>query len=73
MALAHNGNLTNAYALRREYELRGAIFHGTSDTEVIAYTITENRLITGSIETAVEKAMEKLQGAYCLLYTSRCV
>lgn len=70
MALAHNGNLTNAYALRREYELRGAIFHGTSDTEVIAYTITENRLITGSIETAVEKAMEKLQGAYSLVLMS---
>ena len=32
MALVHNGNVTNAYELRREFELKGAIFHGTSDT-----------------------------------------
>ena len=38
MALAHNGNLTNAAELREKLELSGAIFHTTSDTEVIAYT-----------------------------------
>ena len=32
MALAHNGNLSNAYQLRSELELQGAIFHTTSDT-----------------------------------------
>ena len=37
MALAHNGNLSNAYELRSELELGGAIFHTTSDTEIIAY------------------------------------
>lgn len=37
MALAHNGNLTNAAELREALELNGAIFHTTSDTEVIAY------------------------------------
>ena len=36
MSLAHNGNLTNAEQLRRRFELNGAIFHGTSDTEAIA-------------------------------------
>ena len=36
MALAHNGNLANAYSLRRELELKGSIFHTTSDTEIIA-------------------------------------
>lgn len=32
LALAHNGNLSNAYELRGELEMKGAIFHGTSDT-----------------------------------------
>ena len=62
MALAHNGNLTNALELRREFELEGAIFHGSSDTEVIAYAITKARLRTGSIEEAVEEAMNRIRG-----------
>ena len=70
MALAHNGNLTNAGELRREYELDGTIFYGTSDTEVIAHTITRQRLVSASIEEAVEKAMQKLKGAYSLVITS---
>ena len=52
MALCHNGNLTNAIELRRQLENEGAIFHGSSDTEVICYLITRNRLRMGSIETA---------------------
>ena len=36
MALAHNGNLSNALELRDKLELSGAIFHTTSDTETIA-------------------------------------
>ena len=43
MALAHNGNLTNDYELRRDLEEKGSIFHTTSDSEVIAYTITRHR------------------------------
>lgn len=70
MALAHNGNLTNAAELREEQELRGGIFHSTSDTEVIAYTITHERLTAPSIERAVEAAMYKLRGAYSLVLMS---
>ncbi len=70
MAIAHNGNLTNAAELREEFELKGAIFHTTNDTEVISYTITEQRLKTGSIEEAVEQAMYKIKGAYSLLIMS---
>ena len=44
LAIAHNGNLINALELRRQYELKGAIFHSTSDTEVISYAVTEARL-----------------------------
>jgi amidophosphoribosyltransferase len=57
MALAHNGNLSNAYKLRSELEMQGAIFHTTSDTETIAYYITRERIRSASIEEAVEKAM----------------
>ena len=49
MALAHNGNLSNAAQLRNELELSGAIFHTTSDTETIAYLITRERLRAGRI------------------------
>ena len=70
MAIAHNGNLTNAAELREEYELKGGIFHTTNDTEVISYAITEKRLETGSIEEAVEQAMYKVKGAYSLVVMS---
>ena len=70
MALAHNGNITNSGELRREFEMQGAIFHSTNDTEIIAYAITRARLETASIEQAVEKAMERLRGAYSLVIMS---
>lgn len=70
MALAHNGNLSNAADLRNELELSGAIFHTTSDTETIAYIITKERIKCGSIEDALTNAMEILQGAYSLCLMS---
>ncbi|MBQ2974969.1 MAG: amidophosphoribosyltransferase [Phascolarctobacterium sp.] len=70
MALAHNGNLTNAEELRSELELSGAIFHTTSDTETIAYIVTKERLRTGSMEKAVSAAMKVLEGAYSLVLMS---
>ncbi len=70
LAIAHNGNLTNAYELRREFELRGAIFHSTSDTEVISYAITQERLKANSIQEAVERTMDRIQGAYSLCIMS---
>lgn len=70
MALAHNGNLSNALELRDKLELSGAIFHTTSDTETIAYVVTRERLVTPSIEEAVSKAMDSLEGAYSLVLMS---
>ncbi|NLD33455.1 MAG: amidophosphoribosyltransferase [Clostridiales bacterium] len=70
MALCHNGNLTNAFPLREEFELGGAIFHTTTDSEVIAYLITRERLRAPSIEAAVLAAMERMEGAYSLVLTS---
>lgn len=70
LALAHNGNISNAYALRCELEGGGAIFHTTSDTEIIAYIVTQERMRTPSIEAAISAAMEKLDGAYSLVLMS---
>ena len=70
LAVAHNGNLSNALPLRQQLELSGAIFHSTSDTETIAYMITRERISAPSIEEAVSRAMEKLDGAYSLVLMS---
>lgn len=70
LALAHNGNLTNFGALREELELQGSIFHSTSDTEIIAYVITKQRLRHDSVEDAIDAAMNIIQGAYSLVILS---
>ena len=70
LALCHNGNLSNSIRLRRKLELRGCIFQTTSDTEVISYILTQKRLETPSIEEALEKTMDILEGAYSLVMTS---
>ncbi len=70
MALCHNGNLSNSYALRTRLEEQGAIFHTTTDSEVISYTIVQERLKTGSIEGAVSAAMDVIEGAYSLVISS---
>ena len=70
MALAHNGNLSNAAELRSALEMKGAIFHTSSDTETIAYIITQERLSAPSIEEALSRAMNRLEGAYSLVLMS---
>lgn len=70
MALAHNGNLINSYELRSEFEAKGSIFHTTSDTEVIAHTIIEERLKADTIEEAVCEAMNRIKGAYSMVIMS---
>ena len=70
LALAHNGNLSNALQLRQELELSGAIFHTTSDTETIAYVITRERITAPSIQAAVSRAVDRLEGAFSLVMMS---
>ena len=70
LAVAHNGNLSNALPLRQSLELSGAIFHSTSDTETIAYVITRERITAPTIQEAVSRAMSKLEGAYSLVMMS---
>jgi amidophosphoribosyltransferase len=70
LALAHNGNLVNTNSLRRQYELSGAIFQTTADTEIIAYSIARERLQCRSVEEAVVRAMRKLVGSFSLVVMS---
>lgn len=64
IALAHNGNLINAQALRREMEEQGMIFTTSIDSEIIASLIAKN--YTNSIEEAILKTMEQIKGSYAL-------
>ena len=67
MATVHNGNLVNASELRRMLEMGGSIFHTTSDTEIISYIITRERIKCDSTEQAVVRSMDILDGAYALV------
>ncbi|MHC5267979.1 amidophosphoribosyltransferase [Enterococcus sp. LJL98] len=55
VSLAHNGNLTNAKTLRRELEEAGAIFHSSSDTEILMHLIRKS-----TAETFLERLKESL-------------
>ncbi len=70
MALCHNGALTNAVDLREQMEAKGAIFHTTSDSEVIAQIIARERIMATSIEAAVRTSMSMIQGAYSMVIMS---
>jgi len=65
IAIAHNGNLTNADALRREMERDGAIFQSSSDTEVILHLLA--RAPAGPLEEQITHALAQVKGAYSLL------
>ncbi len=70
LAIAHNGNITNAVELRHELEYTGAIFQTTIDSEVIAYHIARERLNVKKVEDAVKRAMKKIKGGYALVIGS---
>ncbi|MFZ5975809.1 MAG: amidophosphoribosyltransferase [Bacillota bacterium] len=67
MALAHNGNLTNAEALAKELIQSGAVFQTTTDSEIIAFIIAKEYAAGSSIEQAITRAIQRLRGAYSLL------
>ena len=70
LALAHNGNLVNTPKLKWELIQNGAIFHTTTDSEVIAFHIARERVHSRSVEEAILKTAKKLQGAYALVVMS---
>ncbi|MGV8081808.1 MAG: amidophosphoribosyltransferase [Syntrophales bacterium] len=68
-AIGHNGNLTNAQAVRRELEARGSIFQSTMDTEVIVHLMA--RHLQDGIESALTHALSRVEGAYSLVMLTR--
>jgi amidophosphoribosyltransferase len=69
IALAHNGNLTNAMEVRRRLEHRGSIFQTTSDTEVIVHLIA--RSSARNLSGAIADALNQVEGAYSLVLLTR--
>jgi len=68
LAIAHNGNLTNARQLRNDLESKGSIFQTTMDSEVIVHLLARN--LQGSVEEALTWATSQIEGAYsCVLMT----
>ena len=65
IALAHNGNLTNAGEWRRKLEHRGSIFQTNSDTEVIVHLIARSQ--ARNFSAALGDALNQVEGAYSLL------
>lgn len=69
MALAHNGNLTNANHLRHKLEKEGSIFQTTSDTEVIVHLIALSKEKT--LEDAIADSLRRVEGAFSLVISTR--
>ena len=69
IALAHNGNLTNAFELRSRMEAQGSIFQTSSDTEVIVHLIAQSREQT--LPEAIADALRRVEGAFSLVMISR--
>ena len=65
LAIAHNGNLTNAPLIKSELESRGSIFQSNMDTEVIVHLIARSKE-KSTIERAVH-ALKQVEGAYSLI------
>ncbi|MCL4188630.1 MAG: amidophosphoribosyltransferase [Rhodobacteraceae bacterium] len=68
-AIAHNGNLTNAEALRRELIERGAIFQSSSDTECIIHLMA--RSIQRTIPERIKDALRRVEGAFSIVAMTR--
>ncbi|HUJ20068.1 MAG TPA: amidophosphoribosyltransferase [Bryobacteraceae bacterium] len=66
IAVAHNGNITNAGELRRELERQGSIFQSNSDTEVILHLVAMSRERT--LSAALREALLQLEGAFSLVF-----
>ena len=70
LTLAHNGSIINAKQLREQLENGGAIFQSTNEIEVIMHLIAIARTTSHSIEQAVLRVMEQIEGAYSMVLMS---
>lgn len=69
IAVAHNGNLTNAIELRKKLEEQGAIFQTNSDTEVVLHLFAKSKE-TGFVRPLLD-GLRKLRGAYCFVFITK--
>ena len=69
IAVAHNGNITNANDLRAEMEAEGHIFQTTSDSEILLHEIA--RTEADDLGDAIKKAITKFTGSFCLVFISK--
>ena len=65
IAVAHNGNLTNAAKLRDDLESRGLVFQTTVDSEIIIMMLAQPSL--GGVENTLVQTFRRLEGAYSLI------
>lgn len=65
LAIAHNGNLVNAFELKKDLESEGAIFQSSSDSEVIIHLIANSK--AGNLHERIIETTRKLYGAFSLL------
>ncbi len=68
LALAHNGNLTNAALIRAQLEAQGSIFQTTSDTEVLLHLLARSQ--PAGLEEALAEALPAIAGAYSMVLLS---
>ena len=68
-AIAHNGNITNADALRRELIERGSIFQSSSDSECIIHLMA--RSLQRNIPSRMEDALRRVEGAFSVIAMTR--
>ena len=69
IAIAHNGNITNAGIIREELQKKGKIFHTTSDSEVIIQMIAEAP-VAGLVDS-VQWALSRMEGAFAILVLTK--
>ncbi len=67
LALSLNGAITNAAPLREQLKQEGAIFQSNADFEVLLTLLVKNRMLTDSVEEAIEALMKQVQGAYAMV------
>ncbi len=65
LAIAHNGNLTNARALHRKLESEGSVFQSTMDSEIIVHLLAKSK--ENDCRKSVPEVLGKLEGAYSLV------
>lgn len=70
LALVHNGNIVNAGEIKEEQMKRGMAHYTTTDSEILAYEIIQERVNSASIEEAIIKSAGKLKGGYAVIVMS---